>query len=135
VFLLTHDPIETALLKGAVADHRFGAILLFEGVTRNHFEGRQVKRLEYEAYGDMAQAEMERIRAETLQAWPDIKLAVAHRLGVVGLGETSLIIAVGAPHRVEGYEASRFVLEAIKSRLPVWKKEHYTDGESWKANT
>jgi len=135
MFVLTHDRIDSTDLRAAVSDHGFGALVVFEGVTRNHFEGRPVERLEYEAYADMAQAEMQRIRDETLQNWPSIKLAVAHRLGVVGLGETSLIIAVGAPHRVEGYEASRFVLEAIKSRLPVWKKEHYSDGESWKANT
>jgi len=135
MFVLTHERIDSTDLRAAVSDHGFGALVVFEGVTRNHFEGRPVERLEYEAYADMAQAEMQRIRDETLQNWPSIKLAVAHRLGVVELGETSLIIAVGAPHRVEGYEASRFVLEAIKSRLPVWKKEHYSDGESWKANT
>ena len=135
MFLLTHEPIEIATLRSAVSNHGFGALVVFEGITRNHFEGRPVERLEYEAYPDMAKLEMDRIRTEALDKWPEIQLAVAHRLGVVGLGETSLIIAVGAPHRVEGYEASRFVLEAIKSRLPVWKKEYYTDGESWKANT
>ena len=83
----------------------------------------------------MAVAEMKRIADEALLQWPTVKIAIAHRTGTVALGETSLIIAVGAPHRPEGYEANRFVLEAIKDRLPVWKKENYTDGQEWKANT
>ena len=135
MFVLQSDPLDPQLLRDAVRDPAHGALLVFEGVTRNHFEGRPVTHLEYEAYQDMAILEMERIATEAKEKWPTVKIAIAHRTGPVGLGETSLIIAVGAPHRPEGYEANRFVLEAIKQRLPVWKKEIYNDGQEWKANT
>ncbi len=135
MFLIQTEPLDTNALRAAVTDPSHGAILIFEGVTRNHFEGRTVTHLEYEAYAEMATAEMKRIAQDALERWPTVRVAIAHRTGVVGLGETSLIIAVGAPHRPEGYEANRFVLEAIKARLPVWKKEVYSDGQQWKANT
>lgn len=135
MFLLQREPLDPRPLRAAVGDPAHGAILVFEGVTRNHFEGRPVTHLEYEAYAEMALLEMERIAADAIVRWPTVKVAIAHRTGPVGLGETSLIIAVGAPHRPEGYEANRFVLEAIKKRLPVWKKEIYNDGQEWKANT
>ena len=135
MFLLQSEPLDAHRLREAVSDPGHGALLLFEGVTRNHFEGRTVTHLEYEAYAEMAILEMERIASDALRQWPTVKIAIAHRTGPVGLGEASLIIAVGAPHRPEGYEANRFVLEAIKKRLPVWKKEIYNDGQEWKANT
>ena len=135
MFLLQSEPLDARRLREAVSDPGHGALLLFEGVTRNHFEGRTVTHLEYEAYAEMAVLEMERIASDALRQWPTVKIAIAHRTGPVGLGEASLIIAVGAPHRPEGYEANRFVLEAIKKRLPIWKKEIYNDGQEWKANT
>ncbi|MEC7242811.1 MAG: molybdenum cofactor biosynthesis protein MoaE [Myxococcota bacterium] len=134
MFLLQKEVLDPSPLRRAVSDPGHGALLLFEGVTRDHFEGRRVTHLEYEAYAAMALLEMERIAADALLKWPTVKIAIAHRTGPVGLGETSLIVAVGAPHRPEGYEANRFVLEAIKKRLPVWKKEVYEDGQEWKAN-
>ena len=134
MFLLQKEVLDPSPLRRAVSDPGHGAVLLFEGVTRDHFEGRRVTHLEYEAYAAMALLEMERIAADALLEWPTVKIAIAHRTGPVGLGETSLIVAVGAPHRPEGYEANRFVLEAIKKRLPVWKKEVYEDGQEWKAN-
>ena len=134
MFVLQKEVLDPSPLRRAVSDPGHGAILLFEGVTRDHFEGRRVTHLEYEAYAAMALLEMERIAADALLEWPTVKIAIAHRTGPVGLGETSLIVAVGAPHRPEGYEANRFVLEAIKKRLPVWKKEVYEDGQEWKAN-
>ena len=134
MFLLQKEVLDPKVLREAVSDPGHGALLIFEGVTRDHFEGRRVTHLEYEAYAAMALLEMERIAADALLKWPTVKIAIAHRTGAVGLGETSLIIAVGAPHRPEGYEANRFVLEAIKQRLPVWKKEGYDDGQEWKAN-
>ena len=135
MFLLQKEVLDPSPLRRAVSAPGHGALLLFEGVTRDHFEGRRVTHLEYEAYAAMALLEMERIAADALLKWPNVKIAIAHRTGPVGLGETSLIVAVGAPHRPEGYEANRFVLEAIKKRLPVWKKEVYEDGQEWKANT
>ena len=135
MLLLQEARLDLQLLEDAVSSPVHGAVLVFQGVTRNHHEGRTVLRLSYEAYTEMALAEMGRIRDEALVRWPSVRIAIAHRTGVVDVGETSLIVAVGAPHRPESYEANRFVLEAIKKRLPVWKKEIYSDGEGWKANT
>jgi len=135
MLLLQETAIEVHKVRAAVSSPSHGAILVFEGVTRNHHEGRQVLRLSYEAYEEMALLEMERIREEALTKWPAVRIAIVHRTGLVDIGQTSLVIAVGAPHRPESYEANRFVLEAIKQRLPVWKKEIYNDGEGWKPNT
>lgn len=134
MFVLQSGALDSGQFRAAVADPGFGAILLFEGVARDNFEGRAVSGLAYEAYAAMAVPQMEKIAAEALEKWPSIKVAIGHRTGSVGIGEASLVIAVGAPHRPECYAANRFVLEAIKDRLTVWKKEIYSDGESWKAN-
>ena len=121
-------------VRDAVSDPGFGAILLFEGVARDNFEGKSVGRLEYEAYAPMAEKVMNEIVAEAHEKWPRVKVAMVHRTGVVEIGEPSLVIAVGSPHRPASYEANRYVLEEIKKRLPVWKKEIYEDGGAWKAN-
>jgi len=134
MFVVQETALDRERFRQAVSSPGFGAILLFEGVARDHFDGRTVTRLEYEAYGEMAVLEMQKIAEEAAAQWPQVRIAIGHRTGVVKIEEASLIIAVGAPHRPESYEASRFVLEAIKDRLPVWKKEVYEDGEDWKAN-
>jgi molybdopterin synthase catalytic subunit len=134
MFVLQSEPLDVLLFRKEVEDPGFGAVLLFEGVARDNFEGRGVSGLEYEAYAAMAVPQMRNIAEEALEKWPSIKVAIGHRTGAVAIGEPSLVIAVGAPHRPECYAANRFVLEAIKDRLTVWKKEIYTDGESWKAN-
>jgi len=103
-------------------------------VVRNHFDQREVKGLEYEAYPELIDPVMDEIQAEAHQRWPGTAIAVAHRIGALEVGETSLVIAVGSAHRPAAYETSRFVLEAIKARLPVWKKEIYADGSAWKPN-
>jgi molybdopterin synthase catalytic subunit len=121
-------------LREAVAHPGAGAILIFEGVTRDHFEGREVTRLEYEAYEPMALKEMEAIGAEIRQRWPQTRVAMAHRTGIVEVGEASVLIAVSAPHRVAAYDASRFAIDTLKKRVPIWKKELYADGSCWKAN-
>jgi molybdopterin synthase catalytic subunit len=132
--LLSADLLRPERLREAVADPTFGAILVFEGVARNHFEGREVEALEYEAYPEMVTAAFEAIRARVLKAWPEVRLAMAHRVGRLSIGETSLVLAVGAPHRHQAYGAGRLALEEIKRELPVWKKEIYADGASWKEN-
>ena len=134
MFVVQDTPLDREVFRQSVSNPGFGAILIFEGVARDHFDGRPVTRLEYEAYGEMARAEMQKIAEEATAKWPQVRISIGHRTGVVAIEETSLIIAVGAPHRPESYEASRFVLETIKERLPVWKKEVYADGEDWKAN-
>lgn len=131
---LTPHVIDVAAVRNAVDDPGFGAILVFEGITRNHFDGRAVHELAYEAYEGMATAELTAIAAEAAERWPGVRVAIVHRLGVVPVGEASVVIAVGAPHRVEGYSASRFTIDALKERVPIWKKEIYADGSAWKAN-
>ena len=133
--LLTHGPIDVAALRAEIEATRHGAILLFEGVVRDNFEGRAVLGLEYEAYPEMALAELEKIVAEVKVRWPGASMAIVHRLGRLGLGETSVVILTAAPHRAECYEASRHGIEALKARVPIWKKELYADGASWRENT
>ena len=109
-------------------------MLIFEGVARNHFEGRPVVALEYEAYPGMAVAEMERIASACQERWPGVKVAMVHRTGRLAIGEPSVLLAVGSAHRVAAYEANRFLIEELKARVPVWKKEIYEQGSAWKAN-
>ncbi|MCY3599721.1 MAG: molybdenum cofactor biosynthesis protein MoaE [Gemmatimonadetes bacterium] len=112
---------------GSVAD---GALLLFQGRVRRTNRGRTVSRLTYEAYGEMAERELSAICREALERFDVGSIAAAHRVGDLGLGEVSVAIAVTSAHRDAGYRASRWIIETIKVRLPVWKHEHYEDGES-----
>ncbi|MEZ4319827.1 MAG: molybdenum cofactor biosynthesis protein MoaE [Myxococcota bacterium] len=131
---LTDGPIDVHAVRRAVDDPGFGAVLVFEGVGRDHFEGRPVHALEYEAYAEMAVPEMERIAAEAAERF-GARVAMVHRTGRVAIGEPSVVIAVGTPHRAACYEASRYAIDELKQRVPVWKKEIYADGSAWKANT
>ena len=131
---LVEGAINVASVVDAVRRDEAGAVIVFEGVTRNHHQGREVLRLEYEAYPGMAEQEMQAIADTSLVRWPDTRVAMVHRVGRVGLGEASVVIAVSAPHRDEAYAASRFLIDTLKSKVPIWKKEFYTDGSVWKAN-
>lgn len=127
---ITHDPLDAARFLGAVSGPSNGAVLLFLGVVRDRADGRPVAGMRYEAYEPMARSELGRIVEEAERRFEVSAVAVAHRLGELALEEASLVIAVSSPHRPAAYEASRWVLEEIKLRLPVWKHEHYTDGSS-----
>ena len=131
---LQHDPIDIGELVSSVQSSKSGAILLFQGVTRDNFKGRKVVRLEYEAYDEMALLEMNKIKEEVHRRWPTVLISMTHRLGVVPVGECSVAIAVSSPHRQAAYEANRFAIDALKSQVPIWKKEIYTDGNVWKEN-
>lgn len=131
---IVDGPIDVAAVRAAVGDPGHGAVLVFEGVARDVFEGRRVIRLEYEAWAEMAEPVLAEIADGAKVYWPTARVAVVHRTGLVVVGEPSLVVAVGAPHRAAAFEACRFVLEAVKARLPVWKKEIYEDGSAWKAN-
>lgn len=131
---LVHGPIDVEAVRRAVDDPGFGAVLVFEGVGRDVFEGRAVVALEYEAYAEMVVPELDRIAAEASDRW-GAKVAIVHRTGRVQIGEPSVVIAVGTAHRAPCYEASRHCIEALKARVPIWKKEIYADGSAWKANT
>ena len=134
MFKVVSEAIDRDAVREAVEDPGFGAVLLFEGVARNNFEGRPVQALEYEAFPEMAEAEMRAIGAELTARWPGARCAIVHRTGRLRIGEPSVIIAVGTPHRAAAYEANRFAIDELKRRVPVWKKEIYDDGETWKPN-
>lgn len=117
-----------------VRDLSAGAIATFEGTTRDHFDGRRVVELRYEAYGAMARRRLEAILREARAAHALCRLAVAHRLGTVPAGEASVFVAASAVHRADAMEACRYVIDEIKASVPIWKKEVYDDGEVWKEN-
>lgn len=131
---IVDGPIDVAAVAAAVRHPRHGAVLLFEGTARDHHEGRRVVGLAYEAWPEQAERGLAEIAAEVQARWPGAALAVVHRTGEVAIGEPSVVVAVGAAHRAEAYEASRYAIDALKARLPVWKKERYEDGEAWIAN-
>lgn len=124
------QPIDAATLLAEVATPSDGAVLLFWGVVRNENDGREVNGLEYEAYAGMAEAKLREIVAEAAQRWSVGEIAVVHRIGKLNVGEASVGIAVAAPHRGEAYKASRYVIDELKRRVPIWKREHYLDGPS-----
>ena len=117
-----------------VRDLAAGAIATFEGTTRDHFAGRRVVELRYEAYSAMARRRLEAILREARAAHALRRLAVAHRLGPVPAGEASVFVAASAVHRADAMEACRYVIDEIKASVPIWKKEVYDDGEVWKEN-
>jgi molybdopterin synthase catalytic subunit len=131
VYLVTSDPIDTAALLARVAHPAAGGVALFVGTTRNENDGRRVARLEYEAYDAMAASEMAAIGAEIERRWPVLGVAMAHRVGVVPIGEASVAVAVAAPHREEAFAACRYGIDTLKAQVPIWKKEHYADGSRW----
>jgi molybdopterin synthase catalytic subunit len=133
---ITEERIEVEAVLEEVASPSDGAVLLFLGVVRNHHEGRQVAGLVYEAYREMAKETLERIAREAEKRFATDRMVVLHRVGALDVGEVSTVIAVGTPHREEAYGASRYVIEEIKSRLPIWKRERYVDGgDGWLEGT
>jgi len=129
---LTDGPIDVAALEAAVANRSSGAVVTFVGQARDAADdGRTVVQLDYEAYAEMATTVLAEIAAEAQARW-GAAVAVVHRTGVVPIGEAAVAIVTATPHRAEAYEASRYVIEAIKERLPIWKRERFTDGSEWK---
>lgn len=117
-----HNRIDVAALEREVSDASAGAIVSFTGTTRRDNAGRVVLRLEYEAYEPMALSEMRKLAVEAGARWKITRIAIAHRIGVVEIGETSVAIAVSAPHRAEAFEACRFAIDRLKEIVPIWKK-------------
>ena len=129
---LSDGPIDVEALE-RIAGARHGAVVTFVGRARDHGDdGREVTGLEYEAYPEMAEATLRVVAGEVPQRWPDCSVAVVHRTGTVPIGEAAVVIVTAAPHRSDAYEANRYVIEAIKARLPIWKLEHFADGSRWK---
>ena len=130
-FLLSDEPLSLDRVVDEVRDHRAGAIATFTGTTRIASRGRTVTHLDYEAYEGMAERVMAEI-AKGLQARYELTaVAIHHRVGRVGIGETSVVIAVSAPHRRDALAACKDAIDELKERVPLWKKEVYSDGEEW----
>ncbi|MFN8187358.1 MAG: molybdenum cofactor biosynthesis protein MoaE [Gaiellales bacterium] len=130
-FRLTPDPIDVSAVIAEVADDGAGAISTFVGTTRIRSRDRTVLYLEYEAYEGMAEQEMERIAAGLRSRYDLCDVAIAHRVGRVGIGDTSVVIAVSAPHRGDAIDACRDAIDTLKQTVPLWKKEVYEGGEEW----
>jgi molybdopterin synthase catalytic subunit len=128
---LTDLPIDLDPLIAMVQSDDRGGIACFVGRVRNHHGGRVVQRLEYEAYRPMVEAECARIVAETEGHWP-VSVALQHRVGGLEIGDTAVAIAVAGAHRDEAFAACRHVIEELKRRVPIWKRETYADGtQAW----
>ena len=130
-FTLSAAPLRIDQVAAEVASDDAGAIATFVGTTRARSRGRDVIRLEYEAYEGMAEAEMERIAGDLRARHDVIDVAIHHRVGPVEIGETSIVIAVSAAHRAAAFDACREAIDTLKQSVPLWKKELYVGGEEW----
>jgi molybdopterin synthase catalytic subunit len=140
VFELSAGPLDPGDCQRRVAHPACGAIVLFTGTTRATNREREVVRLEYEAFEAMAGPEMGRIFARCRERFGDVdgrrterrlRMLCVHRTGTVGVGEPSVVVAVASPHRLQAFEACRFLIDELKRSLPVWKREVYPDGRHW----
>jgi molybdopterin synthase catalytic subunit len=128
---LTDHPIDPQQLVRSVMRESDGAYVLFEGVVRNHHEGKSVESIFYDAYRPMAEKEMEKIVREIEAALPAVALAVVHRLGRLVVGDSSIAIVAASPHRADAFTACRMMIDRIKETVPIWKKERGPNGEEW----
>ena len=130
---LTDAEVDLDALERAVAGIGHGAVITFAGRARDHADdGREVLELDYEAYPEMAGTVLAAIAAEAEERWPGVGIGVIHRTGVVPLGEVAVAIVTAAPHRSAAYDANRYLIEELKQRLPIWKRERFADGTEWK---
>jgi len=131
VFRITRSPIRVTTLVRAVGDPAAGAVVTFVGTTRNENAGRRVVRLEYEAFTRMAEREMRALATAATRRWPLRKVAMAHRIGLVPVGQASVGIAVSAGHRAEAFAACHWLIDRLKEIVPIWKREHFHGGRVW----
>lgn len=124
---LTSSPIGLGPLLDSVQSPSRGGVACFLGTVRDHHGGREVLRLDYSAYAPMAEAELARIVAEAQSRW-DVAVAVRHRIGSLEIGDAAVAVAVASGHREEAFVACRYVIEEVKRRVPIWKKEYFADG-------
>jgi len=141
VFELSEEPLDPGALQARVEHPTCGAVVLFTGVTRERNRGEDVVRLDYEAFAEMSGPEMGRIFGDCLARFGPgsggddvdrtLRMLCVHRTGTVGVGEPSVVIAVASPHRAAAFDAARYLIDTLKERLPVWKKEVYRGGHHW----
>lgn len=128
---LTADPISAAALVEPLKRGEDGALVVFDGIVRNQTRGRRTLYLFYEAYPEMALAQMKQLAAEALKTYPIRDVAIVHRLGRLEIGESSVVIAVASAHRAAAFDACRWLIDTLKQTVPIWKKEFFEDGAVW----
>ena len=128
---LVREHIDTEQLVDAAKDGADGAVVVFDGIVRNHSRGRKTLYLDYEAYEDMARRQMTALAQEALTRFGVRHVTVVHRLGRLQIGETSVLIVVASAHRAQAFEACRWVIDTLKKTVPIWKKETFLDGAVW----
>ena len=128
MFTISPTPLDLAALRARVLDPTCGALVSFEGLVRNHNEGRTVQSLEYDAHPILAPKEGQRVVEESLERFDITGAIAAHRIGHLAIGEIAVAIFISSSHRQDAFAACRFLIDEIKSRVPVWKREHFTDG-------
>lgn len=133
-FIVTRDPIETESVIRKVVHPNAGAVNTFIGTVRELTKGKRTLYLEYEAYESMAKRKLSDIGDEIQKRWPESIVAITHRIGKLEISDTAVVIAVSSPHRDAAFAASRYAIERIKEIVPIWKKEHWEDGEVWVGN-
>ena len=129
-FRLANAPFDIATLRAGLIDDRAGAFAGFEGWVRDHNDGRSVHGLRYEAYAELAEREGEAVLAEALRKFDIVDAACAHRTGELAIGELAVWVGVSAAHRDAAFAACRWIIDAIKARVPIWKHERYADGDA-----
>ncbi|MBM7570951.1 molybdenum cofactor biosynthesis protein MoaE [Aquibacillus albus] len=131
LFLIVEEPIDVPALVKKVERREAGAITTFIGTVREWTKGKRTVYLEYQAYKPMAVKMMKVIDQEIKEKWPDTKIAITHRIGQLDITDIAVVIAVSSPHRKAAYEANEYAIERIKQIVPIWKKEHWEDGQTW----
>jgi molybdopterin synthase catalytic subunit len=130
-FAVSDAPLSVDAVLAGVSDPAIGGIALFVGTVRDHNAGKPISLLEYQAYAAMAEKEMERIGGELEAEFPGVRVAAHHRTGALGVGDMAVVCAAGAPHRDQAFSACRALIDRIKERVPIWKREHGPDGPYW----
>ncbi len=131
VIALTRERIDAELLVAAAKHSEDGAVVVFDGIVRNHSRGRATLHLDYEAYEDMAEKQMRALAAEARAKFEVRHVTIVHRLGRLEIGETSVLIVVASAHRAQAFEANRWLIDTLKKTVPIWKKETFADGAVW----
>lgn len=124
-------PLDAVSLRAEAADPAAGAIVVFEGCARDHHQGKPVEALAYEAFVPMAEKELEALRQEAIAAFSLLRCLIHHRLGTVPIMEAAVVVVTASAHRKEAFEAAGWIMDRIKERVPIWKRERYGDGEAW----
>ncbi|MDP2718382.1 MAG: molybdenum cofactor biosynthesis protein MoaE [Dehalococcoidia bacterium] len=128
---VTEKPLDPESITAGVKQDNHGAVVTFLGTVRDNSMGKKVLHLQYEAYKEMAEKKLQEIAGEIEERWGLGYVSIYHRTGQMGVGEISLVVAVGSPHRAEAFAACQYAVDRIKQIVPIWKKETFVDGESW----